>query len=71
MQIEANRVYDLTEALDIEIPINSNTYVLAKRPEYHLLQRQNPLSDPEQHATKKFNLLPKFVRRMKLFRQNK
>ena len=71
MQIEANRVYDLTEALDIEIPINSNTYVLAKRPEYHLLQRQNPLTDPEQHATKKFNLLPKFVRRMKLFRLNK
>ena len=74
MQIEANRVYNLTEALNIEIPIQSNfvnsrTYLVESRPEYHLLQRRNPLTDLEQQPARTFKFLPKFVRKMKIFQK--
>jgi hypothetical protein len=72
--IEEDRVYNLTEALDLHIPLHSNftlsrTYLIAANPEYHLLYRQNPLIDTDKHPIRRFKFLPKFVSRLNPFRK--
>ena len=77
MSIERNKVYNLTNVLNIDIPthgsfVSERTYLLPQEFSYHLLYRRNPLIDnlsPDPDVRQKFKFLPKFVRRLNPFRK--
>ena len=79
MSIEENRVYNLTSALNLDIPLDGTfaaekTYLIPEQLSYHLVYRRNPYIDhlsPSFEKKQKFRFLPKFVRRLNPFRKKK